>query len=67
MNDLEKLENLLENGYIVSEMSVDVAGKGVISCEFGGIGNPVEGKVFFIITEDRTAIEKARACCKAPD
>lgn len=65
MDDMNKLDNLIKNGYSISEISVDIVGKAVISCEFLGVGEPVDGKVYFIITEDPAVIDKARSYTKS--
>jgi hypothetical protein len=60
LNDIVKLRELIENGYIVNKISVDSSEKGVITLTFSGIGNPIEGQVYFLITDDILVIERAR-------
>ena len=60
MDDMDKLENLIKNGYRVNEVSVDIVGKAIIHCEFLGVGEPADGRVYFIITEEPAVIEKAK-------
>lgn len=60
MNDIVKLRELIQNGYFVNKINVDSSGKGVITLTFSGMGNPIEGQVFFLITDDNLVIERAR-------
>lgn len=60
MNDIVKLRELIENGYLVTDVKVDSSGQGVISLAFSGIGNPVDGQIYFLITEDNLVIERAK-------
>lgn len=60
MNDIVKLRELIEKGYFVRNVNVDSSGKGVITCVFSGMGDPIEGQVYFLITEDEMVIERAK-------
>ena len=60
MNDIVQLRSLIENGYIVTGVNVDSSGKGVISLTFSGQGNPLEGQLYFLVTEDSLVIERAK-------
>ncbi len=60
MNDIVKLRNLVENGYIITGIGSASSGKGVITLTFSGNGNPIEGQIYFLITEDQTVIERAK-------
>lgn len=64
MNDIVKLRELVENGYQVKDIKVDSSGKGVIELAFTGTGNPLEGKRFFLITDDELVINRAREMLK---
>jgi len=60
LNDIVKLRELIENGYYVNKINVDSSGKGVIDLVFSGKGNPTEGQVYFLITNDILVIDRAR-------
>lgn len=60
MNDIIKLWKLVENGYVIKGVNSLSSGKGVITLTFGGNGNPIEGQIYFLITEDQTVIERAK-------
>lgn len=64
MNDIVKLRELVEEGYQINDIKVDSSGKGVIGLVFSGAGNPVEGKRFFLITDDELVINRAREMLK---
>ena len=60
LNDIVKLRELIENGYSVRNVNIDSSGKAIITCHFSGMGNPIEGQVYYLITEDELVIEKER-------
>lgn len=60
LNDIVKLRELIKNGYYVKKLSVDSSGNGVIDLVFSGEGNPTEGQVYFLITNDVLVIDRAR-------
>ncbi|NTV91454.1 MAG: hypothetical protein HGA22_14020 [Clostridiales bacterium] len=59
MNDIIKLRELVENGYRINNVNTDGHGKAIINLMFSGMGNPLEGQFFYMVTEDEAVITKA--------
>lgn len=60
MNDIVKLREMLSKGYHIRNVDVDVSGKAIVTLNFSGMGEPVEGQIYYLITDDKNVIEKAK-------
>lgn len=58
VSDIIKVRQLIENGYSVIYINIDNYGQAVIKFTFTGKGNPIEGKSYFLTTQDQAVIQK---------
>ncbi len=59
MLDIVKLRELVEQGYKIYSIKKEDSGKYEISLIFSGRGNPSEGQLYFMVTDDEVVVAKA--------
>ena len=59
MVEQDLLERLLSSGYKVSNVAGENTGRAVICFTFSGMGDPFEGQIYYMITEDESVLEMA--------
>ncbi len=59
MDDIIKFRQLIENGYSISQITVDNLGQTVIKFTSSAKSHPIEGQFYSFTTQDRAIIQKA--------